>query len=92
MHQEQSGADTPTFWVIVLGHYAKVFAVFGPLSEDSEWNARVGIAQRQGKDLTISTVASELDAREITDRLTASGFANNEAAIQELVGANTRQP
>jgi hypothetical protein len=84
--QEQSGADAPTFWVVVDAHYARVFAIFGPLRDDAEWTTRVAIARGQGRDdLTICTVASELDARKIADQLTPSGFTDNAVAIQTIV-------
>jgi hypothetical protein len=48
--QEQSGADAPTFWVVVEAHYAKAFAVFGPLRDEAEWTTRVEITRGQGRD------------------------------------------
>jgi hypothetical protein len=83
-------ADLPTFWVVVEDHYARIFAVFGPLSEDAEWTTRV--ARARGRDMTICTVASELDAKKIADQLTAHGFTNSAVMIQRRVGAYTREP
>lgn len=81
MAPEPSNAEQRTFWVIAEDHQAKLFSVFGPLSEDSEWTARVSLARQQGRDVTISTVASELDAREMTRQLTKHGFTQSKLPI-----------
>src|ERR1700739_1525606 len=39
-HQGRS-TDGPSFWMVVVDHQAKVFAVFGPLRRDVEWTKRV---------------------------------------------------
>lgn len=81
MGEEQSGEEQRTFWVVVEDHRDKVFSVFGPLSEDGEWTARVGAARQQGQDVTISTVASELDAKCMTRQLTRHGFTESKLSI-----------
>jgi hypothetical protein len=81
MAQEQSNVEQRTFWVIVEDHQAKLFSVFGPLGEDSEWTLRVRLARQQGRDVTISTVASELDAKAMTGNLTTHGFMESKLPI-----------
>lgn len=81
MAQEQSKEEQRTFWVIVEDHQAKLFSVFGPLSEDSEWTSRVRLARQQGRDVTISTVASELDAKLMTSELTTHGYAKSKLPV-----------
>jgi hypothetical protein len=74
MAQEPSNVEQRTFWVVVEDHQAKAISVLGPLSEDSEWTSRVKVARERGRDVTISTVASELDAKAMTRQLTKHGF------------------
>lgn len=81
MAQEQSNEEQRTFWVVVEDHQAKLFSVYGPLNGDSEWTSRVRLARQQGRDVTISTVASELDAKVMTSNLTTYGFKESKRPI-----------
>jgi len=81
MAHEPSNVERRTFWVIVEDHQAKLFSMFGPLSEDSEWTSRVGLARQQGRDVTLSTVASELDAKAMAGSLTTHGFTESKLPI-----------
>jgi hypothetical protein len=81
MAQEPSTREQRAFWVVVEDHQAKLFSVFGPLVEDSEWTSKVRIARQQGRDVTISTVASELDAKAMTANLTTHGFTESKLPI-----------
>ena len=76
-----SQEEQRTFWVVVEDHQTKLFSVFGPLSEDSEWTSRVGFARQQGRDVTISTVASELDAKTMTRNLRTHGFSEGQIPL-----------
>ena len=67
--------------MVVEDHRAKVFAVFGPLRQDVEWTKRVALARAQGRNVTLSTVRSEADARRMIRKLAARGFAKSEYAI-----------
>lgn len=69
MAQEQPNKKQHTFWVVVEDHQAKLFSVFGPLSEDSEWTSKVRLVRQHGRDVTISTLASEIDAQLMTSEL-----------------------
>ena len=84
MAQEPSTREQRAFWVVVEDHQAKLFSVFGPLSEDSEWTSRVRLARQHGRDVTISTVASELDAKEMKGQLTTHGFTESMLSILSL--------
>lgn len=81
MAQEQPNAEQRTFWVVAEDHQTKLFSVFGPFSEDSEWTSRVTLARQQGRDVTLSTVASESDAKLITSELTTHGYAESKTSI-----------
>ena len=71
----------PSFWMVVEDHQAKVFTVFGPLVGDAQWTQRVERAREQGRNLTLCTVRSEVDARVMMRDLAARGFARSEYAI-----------
>ena len=81
MDQEQSSAERRRFWVVVEDHQAKLFSIFGPLSEDSEWTSKVRLARQNGKDVTSSTVASELDTKLMTSELTTHGYAQSKLPV-----------
>ena len=81
MAQEPSNMEQHMFWVVVEDYQARLFSVFGPLSEDSEWTSRVRLARQQGRDVTISTVASELDAKAIMRQLTTHGFTESKLPV-----------
>ena len=81
MAQEQSNAEQRTFWVIVEDHQAKLFSVFGPLSEDSEWSSKIRLARQNGRDVTSSTVASELDTKLMTSELTTHGYVQSKRPV-----------
>jgi hypothetical protein len=81
MAQEQSNAEQCRFWVVVEDHEAKLFSIFGPLSGDSEWTSKVRLARRDGRDVTSSTVASELDIKLMTSELTTHGYAPSKLPV-----------
>lgn len=81
MAQELSNAEQRTFWVLLEDHNARIFSVLGPLSGDAEWTSKVRLARERGRDVTISTVASELDAKAMTRQLTAHGFTESKLPI-----------
>jgi hypothetical protein len=62
-------------------HQAKLFSVFGPLSEDSESTSKVRLARQHGRDVTSSTVASELDTKLMTSELTTHGYAESKLPV-----------
>lgn len=71
----------PAFWMVVEDRQAEVFAVFGPLRQDVQWVRRVTRAREQGRNVTVCTVRSEMDARALTRKLAVSGFVRSEYAI-----------
>ena len=86
MRQEQPGASVPAFWVVVVNHRARVFAVFGPLGGDDEWTTKVASAREKGWDITSSTVGCELDAQMMAGDLADRGFAEKADKILERLG------
>jgi hypothetical protein len=67
--------------MVVEDHQAKIFAVFGPLRRNVEWTKRVACAREQGRNVTLRTVLSEVDARMMMRKLAVRGFATSEYAI-----------
>ena len=86
MRQEQSSAAAPEFWVVVEDHQVSVFGVFGPVGEDVEWTTRISLARERDWDVTICTVASEEDARELALKLIEHGFEESELKILRRLG------
>jgi hypothetical protein len=84
MAQEQLNKEQRSFWVVVEDHQAKLFSVFGPLSEDGEWTSKVRLVRQHGRDVTISTVASEMDAKLMTSELTTHGYAESKLPVLVL--------
>ena len=81
MAKERSNEEQPSFWVVVEDHHTKVFSVFGPLAGDSEWTTRVRAARQRGRNVTVSTVASELDAKTMTRNLRTHGFTEGQILL-----------
>lgn len=74
MAEEPSNLEQPTLWVVVENHQTKLFSVFGPVGEDSEWASKVRLTRQQGMDVTFSTVASKADVKLTTSALATHGY------------------
>jgi hypothetical protein len=81
MAQEQSNTGQRILWVVVEDHQAKLFSIFGPLSDDSEWTSKVRLARQNGRDVTSSTVASELDTKLMRSELASHGYAESKLPV-----------
>jgi hypothetical protein len=78
------GQETPSFWVVVEDHEAKVFDIYGPLTRDVEWTNRVELARGRGRDVTICTVTNEVDASMTAHALIEAGFQKANVALASL--------
>jgi hypothetical protein len=84
MAEEGPNGEQPAFWVFLEDHEVKLFSVLRPLSDDSGWSVRIRDARRHGRDVTISTVASELDVSAMRRSLMTHGFRESGRPILSL--------
>ena len=52
-----------SWWLIEIDGDRKIFTVIGPIYDDTKYNEKSCLAQRQGKNITISTVDSEKNTK-----------------------------
>lgn len=74
--------ETPVnYWLIIMDHELKVYAIHGPLSDDIEWSNRVADAQERGRKVSCSTVPATARRNDLAARAEADGYAEGNITL-----------
>jgi hypothetical protein len=62
------------WWMLVIDGDRKVFALHGPISDDTEWTNKVAVAQGRGRHVICSTIPASEDPSAIKERTRTRGY------------------